>query len=79
MDAMEPTQFRPGEAVDVNLTGLQPVTMTDIVLDLEADGEWHPATVIEVLTDGRYVVEVTPLVGAIELPPVDAAHLRRRS
>ena len=70
--------FRPGDEVEINITGLTPVTVTDVLLDLEAHEDWHPAVITEALPDGRYTVLVMPLVGAIEVPPVDARRLRRR-
>ena len=70
--------YRVGDLVEVNLAGLQPVTVTEVLLDPEAHEDWHPAEIAEVLEDGTYVVLVTPLVGAIEAPPVDASRLRRR-
>jgi hypothetical protein len=75
---MTAESFRPGEKVEVNVAGLRPVAMTDVLLDLEAHGEWHPAEVLAALPDGTYIVHVTPLVGAMELPPVEAERLRRR-
>jgi hypothetical protein len=76
---MTSESFRPGDRVEVNVAGLRPVAMTDVLLDPEAHGEWHPAQVQEVLPNGTYIVHVTPLVGAMELPPVEAERLRRRS
>lgn len=70
--------YRPGEPVEVNLTGLQPVTVTDVLLDLEAHEDWHPAEIVEALPNGTYLVHIMPLVGAIEAPPVDPSRLRRR-
>ncbi len=75
---MTAESFRPGDRVEVNVAGLRPASVSEIVVDPEAHGEWHPAQVIEALTDGTYVVRVLPLVGTIELPPVEAARLRRR-
>jgi len=71
--------FHPGDHVEVNIAGLWPVAITDVLLDLEADGEWHPAVVTEVLPDRTYLVLVMPLVGEIALPPVPAERLRPRS
>lgn len=71
-------RYQPGDQVEVNLKGLRPVTFTDVVVDLEARGDWHPAVVTEVIPGGWYVVRVTPLVGTIEAPPVDASRLRPR-
>ena len=71
-------RYRPGDQVEVNLTGLAPVTVTDVMLDLEAREDWHPAEIVEAHPDGTYTVLITPLVGAIEAPPVDASRLRRR-
>jgi len=70
--------FRPGDEVEVNIAGLTPVAVTDVLLDLEAHEDWHPAVVAEALPDGTFAVHVTPLVGAIEVPPVPADRLRRR-
>jgi hypothetical protein len=70
--------FHPGDEVEVNITGLRPVTVTDVLLDLEAHEDWHPAVVAEVLPDNLYAVQVMPLVGAIEIPPVHTSRLRRR-
>ena len=70
--------YQVGDAVEVNLAGLRPLTATEVLLDPEAHGDWHPAEITGVLEDGRYTVLVTPLVGAIEAPPVDASRLRRR-
>jgi hypothetical protein len=70
--------FRPGDEVEVNIAGLAPVTITDVLLDLEAHEDWHPAVVSAALPEGRYAVRVLPLIGAIEVPPVDASRLRRR-
>jgi hypothetical protein len=70
--------FRPGDEVEINIAGLTPVTVTDVLLDLESREDWHPAVVREALPDGRYAVLVMPLVGAIEVPPVAADRLRRR-
>lgn len=70
--------YRVGDQVEVNIAGLSPVTVTDVLLDLEAHDDWHPAEIAEVLSGGAYTVTVTPLVGAIEIPPVDASRLRRR-
>ncbi|MGH2584346.1 MAG: hypothetical protein ACRDJE_05475 [Dehalococcoidia bacterium] len=70
--------FHPGDEVEVNIAGLRPVTVTDVLLDLESHEDWHPAVVAEVLPDNLYAVQVMPLVGAIEIPPVHASRLRRR-
>jgi hypothetical protein len=70
--------FRPGDAVEVNIAGLAPVTITDVLVDLEAHEDWHPAVIRAALPDGRYAVHVMPLIGAIEVPAVDASRLRRR-
>lgn len=70
--------YRVGERVEVNIAGLAPVTATEVLLDLDAHGPWHPAEIAEVLGDGAYTVHITPLVGAIEIPPVDSSRLRRR-
>lgn len=70
--------YRPGDAVEVNLAGLQPVTVTDVLLDLEAHEDWHPAEIAEALPDGTYLVHIRPLVGAIEAPAVEPSRLRRR-
>lgn len=75
---MQAESFRPGDLVEVNVAGLSPVSITEVVVDLEGHGEWHPAVIQEALPGGRYLVEVTPLVGAIEIPPVESARLRRR-
>ena len=75
---MTSESYRVGDLVEVNLAGLHPVTVTEVLLDPEAHEDWHPAEIAEVLEDGTYVVLVTPLVGAIEAPPVDASRLRRR-
>ena len=71
-------RYRPGDQVEVNLAGLAPVTVTDVMLDLEAHEDWHPAEIVEAHPDGTYTILITPLVGAIEAPPVDASRLRRR-
>lgn len=70
--------YRVGDQVEVNIAGLHPITVTDVLLDPEEHGDWHPGEIVRVLADGRYEVLVTPLVGAIEIPPVDASRLRRR-
>ena len=70
--------YQVGDRVEVNIAGLEPVTATDVLIDPEAHGEWHPAEITAVLPDGRYDVLVLPLVGAIEVPPVDASRLRPR-
>lgn len=70
--------FRPGDAVEVNIAGLSPVTVTEVLLDPDAHEDWHPAEVTERLDGGLYSVHVLPLVGAIEIPPVPASRLRRR-
>jgi protein involved in polysaccharide export with SLBB domain len=70
--------FQPGDEVEINIAGLSPVALTDVLLDLDADEDWHQAVIIEALEDGAYAVQVLPLVGAIEVPPVDASRLRRR-
>jgi hypothetical protein len=70
--------FQPGDEVEVNIAGLAPVAITDVLLDLEAHEDWHPAVISEALPDGRFAVHVMPLVGAIEVPAVDASRLRRR-
>lgn len=74
----DPAAFRPGDQVEVNIAGLSPVTVTDVLLDPEAHEEWHPAVVTEAYEDGTIGVRVTPLVGAIEVPAVEPARLRRR-
>lgn len=71
-------RYRVGDLVEVNLAGLAPVTLTDVLLDPDAHDEWHPGEVAAALPDGTYQVHITPLVGAIEAPPVDASRLRRR-
>ena len=71
--------YRVGDQVEVNLAGLSPLTVTEVLLDPEAHDDWHPAEITEVLDNGTYLVLVTPLVGAIEAPPVDPSRLRRRS
>jgi hypothetical protein len=80
MAADHPTAglFHPGDAVEVNIAGLSPVTVTEVLLDPEAHEDWHPAEVIETLDGGLFSVHVLPLVGAIEIPPVPASRLRRR-
>lgn len=70
--------YRVGERVEVNIAGLAPVAATEVLLDLDARGEWHPAEIAEVLGGGAYTVHITPLIGSIEIPPVDASRLRRR-
>jgi hypothetical protein len=70
--------FGPGDAVEVNIAGLHPVTVTEVLLDPDAHEDWHPAEVIEALDGGLFRVHVLPLVGAIEIPPVPASRLRRR-
>jgi protein involved in polysaccharide export with SLBB domain len=70
--------YSVGDRVEVNIAGLRPVTVTDVLVDLEEHDDWHPAEIVEVLPDGRYEVLVMPLIGAIEIPPVDATRLRRR-
>ena len=75
---MTSEQYQVGDAVEVNLAGLRPLAATEVLLDPEAHDDWHPAEITAVLEDGRYAVLVTPLVGAIEAPPVDASRLRRR-
>ena len=70
--------FRPGDEVEINIAGLSPVTLTDVLVDLEAHEDWHPAVVTEALPDGRYAVLVMPLIGAIEAPPVEPSRLRPR-
>ena len=71
--------YRAGDEVEINLAGLHPVTLTDVVIDPEAHEEWHPAVITEALEDGTYNVLVMPLVGAIEVPPVEPSRLRPRS
>jgi hypothetical protein len=70
--------YRVGDQVEVNIAGLRPITITDVLVDLEEHDDWHPAEIVAVLPDGRYEVLVMPLIGAIEIPPVDGARLRRR-
>jgi hypothetical protein len=69
-------RYRPGARVTVNLADLAPVSATEVLLDPEAHGDWHPAEIVAVLPDGRYLVRALPLVGALEVPPVDGARLR---
>jgi hypothetical protein len=71
-------QFRPGDEVEVNIAGLRPVTITDVMVDLDAHENWHPAVITEVLPNEMYAIQVMPLIGAIEVPPVHASRLRRR-
>lgn len=71
-------EFHPGDEVEINIAGLSPVTVSDVMLDLEAHEDWHPAVISEALADGAYIVHVMPLIGAIEVPPVSATRLRRR-
>jgi hypothetical protein len=70
--------YRTGDRVEVNIAGLEPVTATEVLIDPEAHDDWHPAEIMAVHPDGTYDVLVLPLVGAIEVPPVDASRLRRR-
>lgn len=70
--------FAVGDAVEVNVAGLHPLTVSEVLVDPESHGDWHPGEICEILADGRYVVQITPLVGAIETPPVEAARLRHR-
>jgi hypothetical protein len=71
-------QLRPGDDVEVNIAGLRPVTLTDVLVDPDAHEDWHPAIISEVLPNEMYAVQVMPLIGAIEIPPVHASRLRRR-
>lgn len=71
-------RFQPGENVEVNIAGLRPVTVTEVLVDLDAHEDWHPAVVADVLPNEMYTVNVMPLIGAIEVPPVHASRLRRR-
>jgi protein involved in polysaccharide export with SLBB domain len=70
--------FLPGDEVEINIAGLSPVALSDVLVDLDADEDWHHAVITDVLEGGLYAVQVLPLVGAIEVPPVDASRLRRR-
>ena len=71
--------YREGDEVEINLAGLHPVTLTDVVIDPDAHEDWHPAVITEALPDGTYNVLVMPLVGAIEVPPVEPSRLRPRA
>jgi hypothetical protein len=68
--------YHVGDLVEVNLAGLGPIVVTDVLIDLEAHEDWHPGVIRAVLSHGSYDVRLTPLVGAIEIPPVDATRLR---
>lgn len=70
--------YRVGDVVEVNLSGVTPLAVTDVLLDPDHD-VWHLAKVTEVLPDGTYQLQIMPLVGAIEAPPVGAERLRLRS
>ncbi|MGD9891058.1 MAG: hypothetical protein AB7R89_09975 [Dehalococcoidia bacterium] len=70
--------FRLGDDVEVNIAGLRPVTVTEVLLDLESREDWYPAVVAETLPNDMYSVTVMPLIGSIEVPPVHVSRLRRR-
>jgi hypothetical protein len=70
--------FRQGDEVEVNIAGLHPVAVTEVLLDPDAHEDWHAASIVEALSDDMYHVHVMPLIGAIEIPPVHASRLRRR-
>jgi hypothetical protein len=70
--------FHPGDDVEVNIAGLRPVTVTEVLVDLESREDWYPAVVDETLPNDMYSVTVMPLIGSIEVPPVHASRLRRR-
>jgi len=70
--------FRSGDPVEVNITGLSPVTITEVLVEGTEDEDWHPAEIVEVLPGDMYSVHVMPLVGAIEVPPVHRSRLRPR-
>lgn len=70
--------YQVGDPVEVCIAGLSPMMVTEVLIDLEAEDAWYPALITAVLPDGRYALTVTPLVGSIEVPPVEANRLRRR-
>lgn len=71
-------RFRPGDDVEVNIAGLRPVTVTEVLLDLESHEDWYPAVVDETLPNDMYAVTVMPLIGSIEVPPVHVSRLRHK-
>jgi hypothetical protein len=74
----ERSEFQPGDDVEVNIAGLRPVTLTGVLLDPEAHEDWHPAVIVDILSDQMFTVQVMPLVGAIEVPPIHISRIRRR-